>query len=204
MGGWNLIRNCGKGGAIMESTTVLSKEGRTPFTPEQLPIVTQAVGIAEELVSNHYKMSASQWLRPKYDVKTLAELEPAEIIDGPFAQIIRYQGQPKSASLTSSSYDFYKICLQDHAILSTLRQNPDLQLLPFVLYIITHELIHIVRFSKFLQGFEASADERLAEEQRVHARTHDILLGLKLAGLPDVLHFYRDWRRVYEQIDYHP
>jgi hypothetical protein len=188
----------------MESTTVLSKEGRTPFTSEQLPIVTQAVGIAEEMVSNHYKMSASQWLRPKYDVKTLAELDPAEIIDGPFAQIIRYQGQPKSASLTSSSYDFYKICLQDHAILSALRQNPELQMLPFVLYIITHELIHIVRFSKFLQGFEASAEERLAEEQRVHARTHDILLGLKLAGLPDVLHFYRDWRRVYEQIDYHP
>jgi hypothetical protein len=188
----------------MESTTVRSKEGRTPFTSEQLPIVTQAVGIAEEMVSNHYKMSASQWLRPKYDVKTLAELDPAEIIDGPFAQIIRYQGQPKSVSLTSSSYDFYKICLQDHAILSALRQNPDLQLLPFVLYIITHELIHIVRFSKFLQGFDASADERLAEEQRVHARTHDILLGMKLAGLPDVLHFYRDWRQVYEQIDYHP
>ena len=188
----------------MEPTTALSKEGRTPFTSEQLPIVTHAVGIAEELVSNHYKMSASQWLRPKYDVKTLADLEPPEIVDGPFAQIIRYQGQPKAASLTSSSYDFYKICLQDHAILSALRRSPDLQLMPFVLYIITHELIHIVRFSKFLQGFDASADERLAEEQRVHARTHDILLGLKLPGLPDVLHFYSDWRRVYEQIDYYP
>lgn len=188
----------------MDSTPVCRQERRTPFTPKQLPVVTQAVGIAEELVSNHYKMSASQWLRPKYDVKTLAELEPPEIVDGPFAQIIRYQGQPKAASLTSSSYDFYKICLQDHAILSTLRENPGLQLLPFVLYIITHELIHIVRFSKFLQGFDASADERLAEEQRVHARTHDILIRLKLPGLPDVLHFYRDWRRVYEQIDYHP
>lgn len=188
----------------MESTTVLSKEGRTPFTPEQLPIVTQAVGIAEELVSNHYKMSASQWLRPKYDVKTLAELEPPEIVDGPFAQIIRYQGQPKAASLTSSAYDFYKICLQDHAVLSALRQHPDLHLLPFALYIITHELIHIVRFSRFLQGFDASADERLAEEQRVHARTHDILIGLKLPGLSDVLDFYSDWRRVYQQIDYRP
>lgn len=188
----------------MDLTPALPTEEKTPFTCEQLSVVTHAVGIAEELVSNHYKMSASQWLRPKYDVRTLAELEPAEIVDGPFAQIIRYQGQPKAASLTSSSYDFYKICLQDHAILSALRQNPDLQLLPFTLYIITHELIHIVRFSRFLQGFDASAEERLAEEQRVHARTHDILLGLKLTGLPDVLRFYSDWRRVYEQIDYHP
>jgi hypothetical protein len=190
--------------AIMNSAPAATRARRTLFTSEQLSIVTHAVGIAEELVSNHYKMSASQWLRPKYDVKTLADLEPPEIVEGPFAQIIRYQGQPRAASLTSATYDFYKICLQDHAILSALRLNPDLQLLPFVLYIITHELIHIVRFSKFLQGFDASADERLAEEQRVHARTHDLLLGLKLPGLPDVLHFYRDWRRVYEQIDYHP
>jgi hypothetical protein len=174
---------------------------RATFDPEQLCIVTHAVGMAEELVSNHYKMSASQWLRPKYDVKTLADLAPPEIVDGPFAQIIRYQGQPKEASLSSSAYDFYKICLQDHAILSALRQNPSLPLLAFTLYIITHELIHIVRFSKFLQGFDASPDERLAEEQRVHDRTHEILKGLKLPGLPDVLRFYRDWRRAYEQID---
>jgi hypothetical protein len=188
----------------MDPTSAFPTEGRTAFTSEQLSVVTHAVGIAEELVSNHYKMSASQWLRPKYDVRTLAELDPGEIVDGPFAQIIRYQGQPRAASLTSATYDFYKICLQDHAILAALRQSPDLQLLPFTLYIITHELIHIVRFSKFLQGFEASAEERMAEEQRVHARTHDLLLALKLPGLSDVLCFYRDWRRVYEQIDYHP
>lgn len=192
------------GSAIMDSTSLGLKSRRTPFTAKQLSIVTQAVGIAEELVSNHYKMSASQWLRPKYDVKTLAELEPPEVVDGPFAQIIRYQGQPKAASLTSSAYDFYKICLQDHAVLSALRQHPDLHLLPFALYIITHELIHIVRFSRFQQGFDASADERLAEEQRVHARTHDILIVLKLPGLSDVLDFYSDWRRVYQQIDYRP
>jgi len=188
----------------MDSAPAAMKARRRRFTAKQLATVTHAVGIAEELVSNHYKMSASQWLRPKYDVKTLADLEPTEIVEGPFAQIIRYQGQPKAASLTSATYDFYKICLQDHAILSALRRNPDLQLLPFVLYIITHELIHIVRFSKFLQGFDASTEERQAEEQRVHARTHDVLLGLKLPGLADVLHFYRDWRRVYDQIDYHP
>jgi len=99
-------------------------EKRSTFNPEQLSIVTHAVGIAEELVSNYYKMSASQWLRPKYDVKTLVDLTPPEIVDGPFAQIIRYQGQPKEASLSSSTYDFYKICLQDHAILSALRQKP--------------------------------------------------------------------------------
>ena len=46
------------------------------FKPDQVSIVTHAVGMAEELVSNHYKITTSEWLRPKYDVRTLAELEP--------------------------------------------------------------------------------------------------------------------------------
>ena len=188
----------------MDSTPVFSKERQTPFTSGQLPIVTHAVGIAEELVSNHYKMSASQWLRPKYDVKTLADLEPPEIVDGPFAQIIRYKGQPKRASLGSATYDLYKICLQDDAIMVALDHHPELDMLPFALYIITHELIHIVRFSKFLQGFDASAEERLSEEKRVHERTHEILSTVRLKGLATVLDFYKDWRTVCEQIDCKP
>jgi hypothetical protein len=174
-------------------------ETRTPFDPQQLTTVTHAVGLAEELVSNHYKMTSSQWLKPKFDVRTLAELEPGEIIDGPFAQIIRYQGQPRDAALSSAAYDFYKICLQDHSILAAIDHNPELRLLPFALYIITHELIHIVRFSKFLQGFDASPEERTAEERRVHERTHAILNGVKLIGMAPVLQFYSDWHRVYDQ-----
>jgi len=174
------------------------------FKPDELSAITHAVVMAEDLVSNHYKMTTSEWLRPKYDVRTLAELEPGEVVDGPFAQIIRYRGRPKQASLSSATYDFYKICLQDHAILAALQKNLALRLLPFSLYIITHELIHIVRFSRFLQGFDASPEERLAEEKRVHEKTHTILHGVSLGGLPAVLEFYDDWRTVYEQIDYHP
>ena len=68
-------------------------EALTKFSPEEIQIVTDSTVMAEELVSNHYKMSASQWLHPMYDVKTLADLEPGEVIHGPFAQIIRYEGK---------------------------------------------------------------------------------------------------------------
>ncbi len=156
--------------------------------------------MAEELVSNNYKMSASQWLGPRYDVKTLVELKSEEIIDGPFAQIIRYKGQRKNSSLGSATYDFYKICLQDHTIHSTLEGKSDIGLFPFSLYIITHELIHIVRFSKFLQSFEASAKERMAEEKRVHQKTHEILKPVQIEGLKNVLQFYNDWRVTYEDL----
>lgn len=150
--------------------------------------------MAEELVSNEFKMSPNEWLRPKYDVKTLVELEDAEVVQGPFAQIIRYQGQRIGSSLGSGSYDFYKICLQDHTILATLEQRKELSLLPFCLYIIAHELIHIVRFSKFLQSFEANQDEKLAEERRVHALTHRLLSDVGVVGIEQVLAFYDEWR----------
>ncbi|MEW6671437.1 MAG: hypothetical protein AB1427_07020 [Thermodesulfobacteriota bacterium] len=164
------------------------------FTPNQIKIVNNSVALAEELVSDHYKMSASQWLRPKYDVKTLTNLSPEEIVHGPFAQIIRYKGRRNDKNLESSTYDFYKICLQDHFILSAMKSSGRLKLFPFMLYIVAHELIHIVRFSKFLQNFNASPPEMLAEETRVHETTHEILKPLPFKDLPPVLEFYEKWR----------
>ena len=168
------------------------------FSPEEIAIVNNAVTMSEELVSNYYKMSAAEWLRPKYDVKTLVNLEPEEIVDGPFAQIVRYEGKHKDTALGSGVFDYFKICLQDHAIKSVLDKTPAIKLYPFCLYIITHELIHIVRFSKFLQNFDASPAEKLNEETRVHANTHQILNQVQVAGLLPVLEFYRKWRQPLE------
>jgi hypothetical protein len=169
------------------------------FNADQIITVNSAVEMAEEMVSNFYKMSASQWLRPKYDVKTLIDLNPEEILDEPFAQIIRYQGQKKDTSLGSSAYDFYKICLQDHCILMTLDSTHGLKLFPFTLYIVTHELIHIVRFSKFLQSFDASPVEKITEETRVHEDTHQILKNVQVSGISTVLEFYNQWRQPFDK-----
>ena len=168
------------------------------FKHAQLNTVNNAVAMAEELVSNAYKMSENQWLRRRYDVSTLAELGGDEIVDGPFAQVIRFSGRLKGTSLGSAAYDYYKICLQDHSILEALEQSPGMRLFPLVLYITTHELVHIVRFSKFLQSFDASPEETLAEEKRVHAKTREILIPVTMHGLPDVLDFYSKWHRPLE------
>ena len=170
------------------------------FNTDQIRIVNDSVAMAEELASNFYKMSASQWLHRKYDVKTLADLCPEEIVRGPFAQIIRYKGQRKDTSLGSSTYDFYKICIQDHSILSTLKKSSSIKLFPFTLYIMVHELIHIVRFSKFLQSFDALLEEKMAEETRVHKKTHEILSKVRITGLADVLKFYNKWRAPFDRL----
>lgn len=170
------------------------------FTSGHIATVNDAVAMAEEMVSNEYKMSASQWLRRKYDVKTLTDLNPDEIVDGPFAQLVRYEGQRNDSLLGSASFDFYKICLQDHAILSALSRQPFVRLLPFSLYIVMHELIHIVRFSMFLQSFEASLEEMMAEEKRVHRKTHAILTHSSVEGLSDVFLFFDQWRIPFDDL----
>ncbi len=165
------------------------------FDIDQIKVVNESVKTAEDLVSNFYKMSASQWRGLKYDVKTLADLCNSEIVHGPFAQVLRYEAGNKDFPIGAALHDFYKICLQDHSILPKLEQSPDMKLFPFALYIISHELIHIVRFRKFLQSFEASPRERMAEETRVHEKTHEILNKVRVPGMGRVFKFYDKWHR---------
>lgn len=176
------------------------------FDERHIKQVKEAASRAEELVSNHYKMSSSQWLRMRYDIKTLAQLNreevlygnPAdlkkqEILYGPFAQVFRYEAKKTESALGSGTFDFYSICLQDHIILTNISRSPQYDLYPFILYVIAHELIHIVRFSKFLQIFNASPKERFAEEIRVHRRTREILGRHNPTGMQPVFDFYRKW-----------
>ena len=160
---------------------------RQLFSETELAEVNNAVLLAEEMVCNYYKMSANQWLRHRYDVKTQAELADEEIVSGPYAQIVRYAGRRQGSSLGSLTFDFYKICLQDEAILKTIRKNPEVAAFPFLLYLIVHELIHIVRFAKFYQQFNAPAEERQKEEEMVHDITRTILRSHDIAGMPEVL-----------------
>jgi hypothetical protein len=169
-------------------------EGLQHFQEADLKIVDEAVTIAEEVTGNAYKMSAAEWRGKRYDVKTLADLTPDEIVYGPFAQIVRYVGQRPDSSLSSSAFDFYKICLQDHSILSTLNEVPGLILMAFALYIVTHELIHVVRFAKFLQAFDAPEGEKLEEEVRVHEQTQAILKPTGIPGMGPVFEFYKAWQ----------
>ncbi len=167
------------------------------FNKQELLMVDEAVKAAEELVNNYFKMSSSQWLKNKYDIKTAKDLASHECVSGPFAQVIKYEGQKKDASLCSSTYSLYKICLQDNAILLSVKKNKTLLLKPFLLYILTHELVHIVRFLRFKQRYENTneADVTLDEEHKVHEITYSILKFVSVSGLNNVFEFYEDWLR---------
>ncbi|RLC02219.1 MAG: hypothetical protein DRH34_07755 [Deltaproteobacteria bacterium] len=167
------------------------------FSKEELLKVDDAVRVAEEIVNNFYKMSSGQWLKNRYDIKTAKDLAVHEYVDGPFAQVVKYEGRKKDVSLGSSSFSLYKVCLQDIAILSIVEKTDRLLLEPFLLYILIHELVHVVRFSKFKQRYENKneADVTLEEERKVHQLTHSILKPVSVRGLSKVFEFYKDWRK---------
>jgi hypothetical protein len=104
--------------------------------------------------------------------------------------VAKYKGCPANSSLQSAWFDFYRVCLQDHNILSTLEASPELSLFPLLLYIVTHELVHVIRFSQFLALFEAAEAEKTREELLVHRLTQEILRPLNFLGLSPIIHYY--------------
>ncbi len=169
---------------------------RTPFQEDEVLILRHAVDVSEDLISDFYKISTSEWKRYRYDIQSLKDLHEEEITDAAFAQIRRYASCPDKRLRGSEPGDYFKICLQDHRIRRAILMDPKLQLLPFGLYIVTHELIHVVRFAKFLHRFHTTEAERCAEEARVHELTFRILANSSIKGLPEVLNTFQDHRAV--------
>ncbi|MFP3871179.1 MAG: hypothetical protein ACLFVT_09915 [Syntrophobacteria bacterium] len=162
------------------------------FSPEEIKVVSQAVEIAEDVTANHFKISTSQWKHVRYDICTLAHLRTYEITEAAFAQITRYSRNPGHMIRRGGHWDYFKICLQDHSIAAAVERDEGLQLLPLSVYVVAHELVHVVRFCTFLQRFDADPLEREREEARVHNITQKALKGLSLSHLDYVLQVYQD------------
>lgn len=165
----------------------------SPFKREQLVTVSEALDIAEDRTGAHYKVSSGQWKRHRYDVKTLSGLRKREIVPEAFALLYKGVKLPHRYEPEARNRDDYRICIQDHEILKALRRDENLDLLPLLVYVFTHELVHIVRFSNFLQRFEVSEKDRESEEKVVHATTTQILQRLSLPKLNYVLQSYEHY-----------
>jgi hypothetical protein len=169
------------------------------FREQHREPLREALVVAEEMTSDFFKLTSRHWLAARYDISTLAHLRDEEISPNALAMVAKYDGCPPGRVLRSSSFDFYRVCLQDHNILKTLASREDLQLFPFLCYILTHELVHIVRFSQFAARFETSPEEKRQEEDRVHRLTWKILAPLNSLDLGPVLQYHQEhWQGGYE------
>jgi uncharacterized protein YjiS (DUF1127 family) len=174
--------------------TGAAKMKRVPFKAREIGTLAQAIEVSEELISDFYKISTSEWKRYRYDIQSLSSLHEEEITDIAFAQIRRYLRRPGDRTRGSEPGDFFKICIQDHVIRRAVRRDSQIWLFPLTAYVVIHELIHVVRFAKFLQRFDSTAAEQDAEEKRVHAITYDLLQKTRMQGLPEVLSAFKDCR----------
>ena len=167
---------------------------RLAFDEGEISVLRQSISISEDLISDFYKISTSEWKRYRYDIQSLKDLHEEEITDRAFAQIRRYRRCPTERLRGSEPGDFFKICLQDHVIRKATRRDTDIRLFPLSVYIVIHELIHVVRFARFLQRFDSTTAERDAEENRVHALTFHLLEGCSIGGIAEVLDVFKDYR----------
>jgi hypothetical protein len=162
------------------------------FQPQHREPLREALAVAEEITSDFFKLTSRHWLTARYDISTLAHLREEEMSPHALALVAKYDGCLPGRVLKSSSFDFYRVCLQDHNILKALASRQDLKLFPLLCYILTHELVHIVRFSRFEALFDSPPGEKDEEEGRVHRLTWKILAPLNYLELGPVIRYYEE------------
>jgi hypothetical protein len=144
------------------------------FDRIQLDIVGDARQRAANLVSDYYKVAPREWRRMPYEVRTLRTLDSSEITDRALAQTVCYYFKREAGSLVLEEGQLFRICLQDHRILETLSDTP-LKLRSLLTYVLTHELVHVVRFGQRLQHIDLPQELRSDEERKVERTTRAIL-----------------------------
>jgi undecaprenyl pyrophosphate synthase len=168
-------------------------QGYQHFTPGEIRLVDKALEISEELTCNHYHISTGNWKKYGFEVSNLVQLQEEEITPHGLAQIARYV-RPFPSRMPSHLRDYYRICLQDHNILRVLERNNGIELFPLMVYVLTHELVHVIRFRKFLQRFDVDQVEKEIEEEKVHQTTYGILKPLRAINLNPIFDSYAGYR----------
>jgi len=144
------------------------------FSSEEISCVTRTFGHAEKLAGSYFRLTSAGWKDHQYDVKTLSHLEKHEVNEQAFAQLCKYCTNKSIGD--SEERCFYRICLQDNRILDAVERGSSfIKLIPLMLYIATHELVHIFRFNTGESDFEAPLEEKVKEEEKVHVVTKNIL-----------------------------
>lgn len=143
------------------------------FNTQELQLVQTASQQAEYFVTRYYALAPREWTHIRYEVKTQTELEPTERLDSVLAQVICYQ-YTRQINQKTQHQDLYRICLQDRKIINTFDKT-SVDLFQLLLYVLTHEFVHVVRFGQQLQRIDLPLTERAREEEFVETITERIL-----------------------------
>jgi len=144
------------------------------FLPNHRDLLMKSSVIAEHIITKE-----TQWcVRELYDVKTHAEMDEPEKVAGVFAHLMRVESDD------SRTRTHYRVCLQDNEIFDFLGRNREIDVLSFITFIMTHELLHIHRFSTGKADFYSCQED---EEVYVDTLTRLFLAKNPITGLNKVL-----------------
>lgn len=165
------------------------------FNTSQISLANRAFDHAEKLTTTYFRLSHEKMKAYRYEVKTLAHLEDCEINDRAFAHLCKYSSQKGTDINNLDKFHFFRICLQDNRILDAVeRANSFIKLNPLMLYIATHELVHVIRFNSGEIDFDAPLEEKVKEEEKVHYITRNILKSTANTNLKLVIDcFYKQY-----------
>jgi hypothetical protein len=169
------------------------------FNKKQRLWVGEALEIAESLAEGHFRVNLGNLEQFPYDLQTLATLKSQERTRRALAQVCKYECSKTTPPLNRRTKEFYRICLQDDKILNTVwAETSSLALLrPLLLYVVTHELIHVIRFSVDPQRFFLRPEDKMVEEEDVHGMTYELLKSFNDPQVGLWLERYRPWREKY-------
>ena len=142
------------------------------FTTPQRNLVFRALDEAEERTADYYCIPPFRWEQMPYDLLTQEDREWEPLPDPTLARVRRLQRTDRNRP-----FDFCRIELNDRGIL-TAAERVDLlrDLYPFLVYILTHEMVHVVRLSSILGAHaEQMPPCDASEETRVTAISRKIL-----------------------------
>jgi hypothetical protein len=141
------------------------------FSPPQRNLVFQALDEAEKRTSGYYCIPPFRWERLQYDLLTQADHGWEPLPEPTLARVRCLQRVNRNRA-----FDFYRIELNDRSILEAAhRENLTTDLYPFFVYILTHEMVHMVRLSSILDGPDTLVPCEETEEKRVQRISRGIL-----------------------------
>jgi hypothetical protein len=169
------------------------------FTDSDLRTICRAASLAERLTEKHFSLGKDHWRIEPYKIFTLKQVSQGLYEPDVFANVVKLKvrnGQQKQKKPAPA--EKYGIVLQDPNILrALLRRQSHHDLWTISLFVLTHELIHVVRFKQFNVDFFADIQARQTEESLVQSITGEILSGV--TNTDQLLALYADSKDMLER-----
>jgi hypothetical protein len=152
---------------------ISEKNYYSQFSVPQRSLVYQALDEAEKRTTGYYCIPPFRWEQLRYDLLTQTDQGWEPLPESQLARVRYFQ-----AVNAANPLDFYRIELNDKSILAVAeRERMIKNLYPFFVYILTHEMVHIIRLSSILDRQPAIDLSSESEELRVQDISRRILAG---------------------------